>query len=266
MTRVISFSSGKGGVGKTTLVANLGTCYARQGKRTLLMDGDWALGKLGITLGVRPQWTIQSVLREGMSIEKAVHRLDDSLHLMSSPSGLIGFEELSESERNHLYFEIEALCGSYDLILFDHASGLNWNVLQFAAAAHHQVIVTTPEPTAMTDAYAIMKILSKRFRVEEFLLVVTMAAQGENTKTVIGNFIEHACRQLQIQVSLVEVFSFDSQFGEAVRRQKPFLDLFPQSVAAEKFRKLGEKLERKALVYSSGLEFFYQPQLALTSS
>src|SRR5262245_41854436 len=126
MSRVISFASGKGGVGKTTLVANLGHRWAAQGKSTLMIDGDWSLGKLSITLGVRPEWTVEKVLAGEVALAAAVQRVAPNLNLLASPTGVIGFEELPEAARNQLYFELEALCSTHDLILFDHSSGLHW--------------------------------------------------------------------------------------------------------------------------------------------
>src|SRR5947209_5924547 len=134
MTKVYSFSSGKGGVGKTTFVSNLGTLWAKKGYRTLLIDADWTLGKLSIALGVRPQWTIDKVLAQEVSLHSAVEQVGENLFLLASPSGVLGLEELSENSRNQLFYEFESLSDRYDIILLDHSSGVNMAVLQFAAA------------------------------------------------------------------------------------------------------------------------------------
>jgi len=205
MTKVISFSSGKGGVGKTSVVVNLGCLFASQGKKTLLIDGDWSLGKLSIMLGVQPRWTVEKALRGEITLEETVQPVQKNLSLLASPTGLLGFEEMSETERNQLYFEIESLSDQFDLILFDHGSGVSWGVTQFAAASHQNVIVTTCEPTSYTDAYAIMKILSRRFAVREFSLLVTMSPDHAETARVIERFREMATSHLQIRLSLLDV-------------------------------------------------------------
>src|SRR4051812_32526584 len=115
MTKVISFSSGKGGVGKTTLVANLGYLLAQQGLKTLLVDADWTLGKMGIPLGVRPQWPVEDVLRGRRTLSAAIQPVAANLSLLASPSGVYGFEELSEAARNQLFYGLEELRDHFDV-------------------------------------------------------------------------------------------------------------------------------------------------------
>lgn len=257
MTKVLSFSSGKGGVGKTTLVANLGSLWARAGRRTLLIDGDWTLGKLGITLGVRPKWTVEDVLLEKVSLAEAILPINDNLSLLASPSGSVGFEELPESARNQLFYEMEQVGRDYDQILFDHASGVHWAVLQFAAASHQHVIVTTPEPTSYTDAYAIMKLLSKRFAIREFCLIVTMSGDRKDTEEVIHRFSEVVRTHLDVRINLLDIFPWEPKLGESIRRQKAFVSMFPKEEMTAQFGRLCAKLDRAEPNHSHGLKFFY---------
>ena len=261
MTQVISFSSGKGGVGKTSIVANLGYLYARQGKKVLLVDGDWALGKLSITLGVYPKWTIQQVLTGEIALQEAVCEVLPNLHLLASPSGVVGFEELSIESRNQLYFELEELGEIFDIILFDHSSGVHWGVLQFAAAAHQNIIVTTTEPTSYTDAYAIMKILSKRFSIRSFALLVTMSASRAETQKVFSKFGDLARQQLQIRLELLDILAWEPKLAESIRRQKLFVSSYPQAELTKQLCQLGRVLEKRARHYNHGLNFFCGKQI-----
>lgn len=256
MNRVISFSSGKGGVGKSTLVANLGTLWARRHVRTLLLDGDWSLGKLSLMLGVKPRWTIEKVLSGEIVLTEAIEKVSSHLSLLAAPSGLVGFEELSETARNRLYFELETLRDSYDLILLDHSSGIHWGVLQFAAASHQHVIVTTPEPTSYTDAYAIMKILSKRFSIREFSLIVTMC-QGMEAEKAIARFVDVTQSQLNVRVQLLDQLFWEPKVNESICRQKPFVEIFPNQDFALRLERLTEKLEAMGLPQHHGLRFFF---------
>jgi len=256
MNRVISFASGKGGVGKTSLVANLGVLWARLGERTLLIDGDWSLGKLGILFGNRPKWTVEQVLRGETTLREAVATISPHLSLLASPSGAIGFEELSEEARQQLFFEIDALRDSYDWVLFDHSSGVHSGVLPFAAAAHQHVIVTTSEPTSYTDAYAIMKLLSKRFGVREFALVVTMATDRNESTRIMDRFVDICQSQLQIKVRLLDIFSWDPKLAESIRRQQPFVDIYPNSDSALRLEKLGQTIAQTIPARHNGLRFF----------
>lgn len=263
MTRVISFSSGKGGVGKTNLVVNLGHLWAKRGKRVLLIDGDWALGKLGLSLGVRPTWTVEKVLSQEIRLEDAITEISPNLSLLASPSGLVGFEEMSETVRNQLFFEIETLANRFDLILFDHSSGIHWGVLQFAAASHQHVIVTTCEPTSYTDAYAIMKILSKRFQIREFAVVATMSHSALDTEKVMHRFLEVVRAQLGVTAKVAEIFPWDSRVGESVRKQVPFVEIYPKTDLTTRFERLLDRLEKTECLPRSGLNFFYSETISL---
>jgi flagellar biosynthesis protein FlhG len=256
-SKVISFSSGKGGVGKTTMVANLGHLWAKRQKKILLIDGDWNLGKLSICLGARPVWTVDQVISGQIDLARAIHPISENISLLASPSGIVGFEELTEGVRNQLYFEIDSLVHDFDLVLFDHSSGVNWGVLQFAAAAHEHVIITTSEPTSYTDAYAIMKILSKRFGVREFQLLVTMSPRVPETESTIFRFSEVVRHHLNVRVNLLDIFPWEPKLAESIRRQRAFVELFPESDLSLRLERVCEKIEQSDSKISHGLRFFY---------
>ncbi len=257
MSRVISFSSGKGGVGKTTLVANLGVAAERAGLRTLMIDGDWNLGKLSIVFGRRPQWTIESVLTEAASLDEAIDKIRPNLSLLASPSGKIGFEELSESQRIQLFFQLEELKQQYDLILFDHSSGIQPSVLHFAAACHQQVVVTTCEPTSYTDAYAIMKLLSKNYRIRDFSLIATQATDRTLCDNILSKFIGVTTETLSIRIKMEEIFTWDARVSESIRSQTPMNMKFPNSDFSLRVEQLLSRLMGAEVKPHSGLRFFH---------
>ncbi len=258
MTRVVSFSSGKGGVGKTTLASNMGKVWARSGRRTLIIDGDWSLGKLGLAYGLRPQWTIQTVLEGERPLSDVVIRVEDGLDLLASPSGVMGFEELTELQRNQLFFELDALGNkSYDRILIDHSSGIHWGVLQFAAAAHQHVIVTTPEPTSYMDAYAIMKLLSKRFAIREFWLIGALCTRMRDAERILGKFLDTARGQLNVRVHMLGLIPWDSRLITSTQTQKIFVDLFPVDAITERFEQIRATLDRSEPSRFHGMQYFF---------
>ncbi len=180
---------------------------------------------------------------------------------LASPSGVYGLEELDESSRNQLYFELEALGCGYDRILLDHSSGLHWNVLQFAAAAHQHVVVTTPEPTSYSDAYAIMKILSKRFAVRDFWLIVTQSQQQQESERIIERFMDIARSHLDIRLHLLDIFSWEPRVAESIRKQQAFVERYPLHEMTLRLKKLTVALDGVELRPSHGLSFFYRDQL-----
>lgn len=264
MARMISFASGKGGVGKSSLVTNLGCLYAASGKRVLLIDGDWNLGKLSIMLGVKPQMTIDRVLRGEVTLLDAIEKVRDGLGLLAAPSGKIGFEELDEATRNGLFYQLDQLANTHDLILLDHSSGIHSSVLQFAAAAHQHIIVTTGEPTSYTDAYAIMKVLSKRFGIRRFGLLVTMSENQVETERVIARFADVVESNLGVRVSTIDILPWEPKLSEAIRYQQPFVERYPGHEMVRRFRRICVELDRLPLNVSSGLQFFHNAQTPLT--
>lgn len=256
MNRVVSFSSGKGGVGKTSLVANMGRLLSKNGEKVLLVDGDWTLGKLRITLGVKTDWTIEQVLKGEMELTKAIARVSENLYLLASPNGSLGFNELTQNQRTQLFFEMEGLEGQFDWILLDHSSGIGQDVLHFAAAAHEHLILTTSEPTSYTDAYAIMKVLSQRFSVKEFKLVVTMSHNLVESWGIIDRFSDVARSKLGVKIKVVDVLDFDPRVSECLRNGDLFVNKYPESILAQKLEKVIYSL-CKGSEKQNGLRFFY---------
>jgi flagellar biosynthesis protein FlhG len=255
-TKVISFSSGKGGVGKTFITANLGHLWANAGRKTLIIDGDWNLGKQAILLGVRPKVTIDKVLRGEITLRDSVQWVSENLFLLASPSGLLDFETLDEKTRNALFYQLEDLIPDFDLVLFDHSSGVHPEVLQFAAASHQQVIITTTEPTSYTDAYAIMKLLSNKYRVREFKLLVNMV-QPSITTDSMDRFCDVVRHHLDVRINQVGSLPWEQKVSGSIQSQSAFVRSFPGHSITQKLQRICLELERVERSQNHGLQFFY---------
>jgi len=256
-TQVISFSSGKGGVGKSALVVNLAHCLARRGKRVLAVDGDWALGKLGILFGVRPLHTVVDVLRGKVALTGAITPVTRNLDLLAAPSGNPEMVELGEAVRNRLFYELDSLDDGYDFLLMDHGSGAHWDALQFVAAAHQHIVMTTTEPTSYTDAYAIMKLLSTRYALREFHLLVTQSRDRARTQAVGARLHDLAASRLGVRVRHLEACPWDSRVSESIIRRRAFVDLFPDSELASVMGRLAGGLGIE-IRPSGKLSFFFE--------
>ncbi len=255
--KLISFSSGKGGVGKTTLVTNLGFLYAKSGRKTLIIDGDWHLGKVAIMLGVKPTLTIDKIFSSSVSITEIVCEVFPKLSILPAPTGQLNFNELSEEKRNELYFEFENLNGMFDIALFDHASGVSENVLQFAAASHQHVVITTTEPTSYTDAYAIIKLLSLKYGIRKFSLIVTQSNNILEAERVVSRFSELVFSKLNVSLNLLEIIPWDSCISDSIKRKRPFVLDNSCGSTAYKLHKVIEKLDKDNAHVNNGLRLFH---------
>ncbi len=254
---IVSFASGKGGVGKTTLVANLGTLWARRlQKRVLCVDADWVLGKLPIILGVTPPQSLSVVLEKDIPIRNIVHQVKEEypLFLVASPNGHQTWQELTALQRRVLFYELGSLVNDFDIVLLDHSSGAGPAVLEFASAAHTHVLATTIEPTSLTDAYAIIKMLAQTYRVQHFSLVLTQVHDCEQADAVCERFLNWVYDQLAVSVRVVGMIPFDMDFSRAIQLRQPYISLYPHTQAAKKIEEIGEVLLEKRLQHH-GLRF-----------
>ncbi|HEU4683499.1 MAG TPA: MinD/ParA family protein, partial [Nitrospira sp.] len=182
--QVISVTSGKGGVGKTNVVANLGLALAREGKRVVVLDADLGLGNLDVLLGLLPQRTIEQVLNGTSRLTDILLEGPDGIKILPAGSGLPQLTSLSDAQILLLQDEIERLARSYDVLLIDTAAGITSNATFFASAAHEIIVVVSPEPTSLTDAYALVKVLSRRHRERRFKVLVNMVKHQREASQV----------------------------------------------------------------------------------
>ncbi len=228
--RVIAVCSGKGGVGKTNIVVNLGLILARQGQRTLIFDADLGLANVDILMGLVPGYTIAEVITGQRELAEVVVRGPGGLLLIPGASGIQELADLHPAARDRLIGDLEALAREVDVILVDSGAGISQTVVTFAAAAGEAIVVATPEPTSITDAYGLIKGL-QRLRVRVNLLVNRAINLAEGRQT--AQRLQGACRRfLQLELPLLGIIPEDSHVGEAVRRQQPLCELYPRCQAA----------------------------------
>ena len=159
--RIISVTSGKGGVGKTSLSVNLAAHLSKQGTKILLIDADLGLSNVEIMLGVTPSYTLKDVIKHGKDIEDVIINGPYNLDFISGGNGFLELAELSEIEREEILIKIHKLEELYDIIIIDTGAGISKNVTDFLAISDEILVITTSEPTALTDAYSIMKVINE---------------------------------------------------------------------------------------------------------
>jgi flagellar biosynthesis protein FlhG len=244
-TRVIAVTSGKGGVGKTNIVANLGFALSRGGQRVLIWDADLGLGNLDILLGVAPRWNLSHVLSGEKAIDEIMVEGPGRMTILPASSGIQELTRLSESQKERIFAELSQLLESIDVLLIDTGAGISSNVLYFNTLAREILVVVTPEPTSITDAYALMKILSLRHGIRHFGLLVNMARDEAEAEEVFRQLALVTGRFLQMSLSFSGTILSDESIPRSVRRQKVAGELFPNGRSSRGFMQLAQRLLAK---------------------
>lgn len=240
-TRVIAVSSGKGGVGKTNVVANWAVALARLSQRVLVLDADLSLGNLDVLLGLVPRYTIEHVLSGACTLEEICLEGPAGIHVLPASSGVPHLTTLTEAQQLMIQEQLEHLAAGMDVLLIDTGAGISPNVTFFASSANETVIVVTPEPTSLTDAYALIKVLTRRYREHRFKVLVNLAKGPREAADVFRKLDRAVDRFLQVAVESIGYVPQDDYVPFAVKRQKAVAELYPDSPASQAFARLARQ-------------------------
>jgi len=240
--RVIAISSGKGGVGKTNIVANLGFSLSQLGKKVFILDADLGLGNLDILLGMTPKYNLSHVVAGLKTIAEITVEGPGKMNILPASSGIQELTQLGEEHKTKLLKEIDVLKDFIDILLIDTAAGISSNVLYFNAAAQDIMVVVAHEPASITDAYALMKVLSLQYSTNHFKLLVNLAANKEEAYEVYRQLNLVADRFLDITIEYIGYVLFDENVTKSVRRQKVVSELYPNSQASKCFVSIANKI------------------------
>lgn len=241
-TRVIAVSSGKGGVGKSNVVANLAVALTRIGKRVLILDADLGLGNLDVLLGLVPRHTIEDVLVGTHTLDEIVLKGPADIQVLPASSGVPHLTALTEPQQLIIQEQLAQLTSEMDVLLIDTGAGISPNVTFFAGAADETMIIISPEPTSLTDAYALIKVLARQYRTQRFKVLVNQAKSPREAAEVFGKLDVAVDHFLHVAVELVGAIPYDDYVHLAVMQQKALSELFPEAPAAQAFRKLAQQI------------------------
>ncbi|MGD9330945.1 MAG: MinD/ParA family protein [Desulfobacterales bacterium] len=240
-TRIISITSGKGGVGKTNIVANLGYQLSRSGIRVLILDADMGLGNLDILLGLAPRYNLSHVLLGEKRISEIVIEGPGQLAILPAASGIQELTQLSRDQKMSMLYELDQLLDAVDVLLIDSAAGISANVLDFSVSAQEIMVVVTPEPTSITDAYALMKVLSTKYAEKTCRLIVNQVASEQEGREIFRQLNLVARKFLAINMEYFGCILQDDQLVHCVKQQRIVCQAHPESSAAHGFRNLARK-------------------------
>ncbi len=265
--RVISVTSGKGGVGKTSLVANLAVALQRNGHRVLVLDGDFGLANLNIVLGLDPVGTIHDVIEGRMGIDEIVATGPAGVSLIPASSGIFGTTNLGASEKCLLMEHLESISENYDILLIDTGAGINSDVAYPNAAAQEILVVATPEPTSIADAYALMKVMNQRHRISRFKLIVNMVENPREGLAVHNHLLNVSDRFLNIQIEYVGHVAYDRKMSQAIVSRKVVCDGYPDSNVAKCIQVLARSISesRPQATLTGNTQFFWRSLMSEVS-
>ncbi len=243
--RVIAVTSGKGGVGKTNISANLAYLLAKMKKKVLVLDADVGLANIDVILGLTPKFNLYHVLTGEKTLKDVIVPGPGGFMILPSASGIQEMSDLSKGHKLTLIDEIKSLREELDFMLIDTGAGIAGNVMYFNMAAQEIIVVTSPEPTAITDAYAMIKVLNQRHAKERFRVLVNMVKSEAEAREVFARLNQATSHFLNVTVEYLGHVTQDDHISDAVRKQKPFVSLFPNSPASRCLQSLAEKIGRE---------------------
>lgn len=256
-TRVIAVASGKGGVGKTNISINLAIAYSQLGKKVLVMDADLGLANVNVAMGIIPKFNLYHLIRQKKKMSEIIINTDFGIQIVAGASGFSKIANLSDEERENFIEEISKM-DAVDIIVIDNSAGVSSNVLDFIAAADDVIIVTTPEPTAITDAYGIIKIIATEIENMNLgiKLIVNRVKSVTEGKKVAERVINIASQFLNLKVDYLGFVYDDIQVSQAILKQKPFIIIDPDSKASICIKHIVSRLEKVEYKEGGGLKKF----------
>ncbi len=260
--KVLAVTSGKGGVGKTTFVLNLALSLQKRGKRVLIFDADAGLGNVHVFLGLNPELDLSHVVRGEKSLKDIVLRTSYGFSIIPAPSGVEELSQLSGPLKMEIVNEADDLGEDIDYMIIDTAAGISSNVTYFCAASQEIVVVVTPEPTSILNAYSLIKILHTGYGEKRFRIVVNIAKDREEGKRTFLRIAEAAEGFLGLSLDLLGILPEDGFVKRSTLERKLVVDAYPQSPYSASMAKLAMRVESLGPPKPKGsIQFFWKKLL-----
>jgi flagellar biosynthesis protein FlhG len=262
--KVIAVCSGKGGVGKTTVSVNMAVALASRGRKVMLLDADFGLANIDVLLGLHPEHNLSDVLDGRCRLEDVILAGLHGVEIVPAASGKKRMAELDARENAGLIHAFSELTHSLDVLLIDTAAGLSESVVSFAQAAHHVLVLACDEPASITDAYALMKVLSRGYGLDSFKVLTNMTRGAEHGYQLFEKIARVAERFLDVTLEHAGNVPQDDYLRRAIQQQSNVLDAYPSCRAAQAYRALAQHSERWSTPTQSRgrLEFFAERLIA----
>lgn len=236
LSRVITITSGKGGVGKSNLAINLAISLSRLGKKVIVLDADFGLANIEVMLGIRPQYNLSDLMFRGRSLSEIITKGPENVGFISGGSGIREMTSLTREQLINLSARLSELDRQADVVIIDTGAGISENVMEFVMSSAEVFLIATPEPTSITDAYALLKTLNHQpeFTREHchIKLIANKVNNEKNGKELFEKLSVVADKFLNISLEYMGAIPSDTNMSKAVMKQQPLTIAYPNSQAA----------------------------------
>jgi len=258
--RVLAVASGKGGVGKTNVSVNLAVSLAHLGKRVMMLDADLGLANLDVMLGLHPKYNISHVLSGKRTLEEIILTGPAGIRIVPAASGIQSMAELGPAQHAGLIRAFSELGQSMDALIIDTAAGISDSVVSFSKAAQEVLVVVCDEPTSLTDAYALIKLLSREHGLFRFRIVANMVSSLQEGRELYNKLTRVTDKFLDVMLDFVGVVPYDEYLRKSVRKQRAVVEAFPRSKASMAFKEMARRVESWPIPSGAGghVEFFVE--------
>ena len=258
--RIITITSGKGGVGKSTLAVNLAIQFQRMGKKTIIFDADFGLANVEVMFATIPKYSLNDLIYHNKEIDEIITEGPEGVGFISGGSGILGLNNLSADQISYLVKSVEKLSDMADFVIVDTGAGISDSVMEFVAASPEILLVTTPDPSSLTDAYSLLKMLyrnPKYDKTESMIHVLTNRAISQNDGKMVFDKLNSVVKQfLDGYINYIGIIPQDEALEKSVRMQKPVSIAFPNAKSSKRFEEI-------ASLFTSGENIRYQDQRGL---
>lgn len=266
-TQVLTVTSGKGGVGKSNLVLNAAIVLSRRKKKVLILDADMGLANIDILIGMASRYNLSHVLSGEMELVDVIGEGPSGIHVLPASSGVEWMANLTVEQKHVFVEKMDGLNGLYDVVLIDTGAGISSNVTYFNLAAQTRIVIVTPEPTSLTDAYALIKVLHQSYHQKEFEVVVNFVGSEKEALEVYRNLTTVADRFLDVRLGYMGHIERDDHLRRAVLRQSPVVDAFPEATVSRCYEAIARRIAQLPTdAMASQIGLFWRKMLGSTSS
>jgi len=261
--KVIAVCSGKGGVGKTNVAANLAVALSRKKRHVMLLDADLGLANIDVLLGLQPCFNLSHVVSGDVDLESTIVRGPQGVRIIPASSGSFVMTDLSDVSQAAIIQAFSNLADQPEILIVDTAAGISPSVARFVQAAQKAVVVVCDEPSSITDAYALIKVFSREYGISHFQVVTNQTHDSREGRELFTKIRRVTDLYLDVVLQHLGDVPHDAYLRRAVQEQRAVVDAYPKSVAGQAFLQIARRLDQLPVSAeaSGGIQFFFESLL-----